>query len=292
MKRLWKRFGVFLFMTVISAVFALALCGRPAQAKAVKLNKKKVYMLPGDTLKLKVTGTKKKVKWKSSNKKVVSVSKKGKLKAKKPGKATITARVRGKKLKCKVIVERTTARAKKLRSYILTNGKYAKSDQSYNLIWEPKDSHYNCYKVRLTAWKSNNNLEFYFDKQADSPESITSVIIKINLISGTSAVRKGSLYSNYYYMDVWEDDTVYGEITTNYDGKGGGLTLTRTTWIEENYPDPDFYDVTDSSVLNLKKGLVVNRLKDARVYWNKFFAQKATLKKYGISMNTIGFRKW
>ena len=136
MKRLWKRFGIFLFLTVLSAVAALTLCGSPAQAKAVKLNKKKVYMLPGDTLKLKVTGTKKKVKWKSSNKKIVSVSKKGKLKAKKTGTATITARVRGKKLKCKVIVEKTTARAKKLRSYIMANGKYAQSDQSYKLIWE------------------------------------------------------------------------------------------------------------------------------------------------------------
>ena len=45
-----------------------------------------------------------KVKWKSSKKSVASVSKKGVVKARKVGKATITATIKGKKFQCKVTV--------------------------------------------------------------------------------------------------------------------------------------------------------------------------------------------
>ena len=44
----------------------------------VKLNKKKVTIYVGERVKLKVKGTKKKVKWRSSNKKVATVTSKGK----------------------------------------------------------------------------------------------------------------------------------------------------------------------------------------------------------------------
>ena len=76
-----------------------------AQAKAkVKLNKTKATLVVNRTVKLKVKGTKKKVKWTTSNKKVATVSKKGVVTAKKPGKATITAKVGKKKYKCKITV--------------------------------------------------------------------------------------------------------------------------------------------------------------------------------------------
>ena len=71
-------------------------------AKKIKLNKKKVNLVKGKTVKLKVKGTKKKVTWKSSKKKVATVNKRGKVTK---GTATITAKVAGKKLKCKVTVK-------------------------------------------------------------------------------------------------------------------------------------------------------------------------------------------
>lgn len=73
------------------------------QAK-VKLNKKSVTLTVGKTVTLKVTGTKKKVKWSSDKKRVATVSSKGKLKAHNPGKATVTAKVDKKKYKCKLTV--------------------------------------------------------------------------------------------------------------------------------------------------------------------------------------------
>ena len=76
-----------------------------AQAASIKLNKTKKYLVKGQTYKLKVSGTSKKVKWSSSKKSVATVSSSGKVTAKKKGTATITAKVSGKSLKCKVTVE-------------------------------------------------------------------------------------------------------------------------------------------------------------------------------------------
>ena len=75
-------------------------------ASKVKLNKKKVTLYVGKSTTLKVKGTKKKVKWSSNKKSVATVSSKGKVKAKKKGTATITAKVGKKKYKCKVTVKK------------------------------------------------------------------------------------------------------------------------------------------------------------------------------------------
>lgn len=71
---------------------------------AVKISKKSIFLMKGESCKLKVTGTKKKVKWSSSNKNVATVSSNGKVTAKKEGLVTITAKISNKKYKCKVEV--------------------------------------------------------------------------------------------------------------------------------------------------------------------------------------------
>lgn len=64
-----------------------------AKAKKPVLSKKKLTMSVGESKTLKVKNTKKKVKWSSGKKSVASVSKKGRVKAKKKGTAVITADV-------------------------------------------------------------------------------------------------------------------------------------------------------------------------------------------------------
>ena len=73
-------------------------------ATKVKINKKTASIYVGETVQLKIKGTKKKVKWKSSNKKVATVTSKGKVKGIKKGTAKITATVSKKKYTCKVTV--------------------------------------------------------------------------------------------------------------------------------------------------------------------------------------------
>ena len=87
-----------LTVTMLPAISAKASYGP-------KISKKKVTLYVGGTIKLKMKGAYGKVKWKSSNKKVATVNSKGKVKAKKPGKATIKAKVYGKWYSCKVKVK-------------------------------------------------------------------------------------------------------------------------------------------------------------------------------------------
>ncbi len=71
----------------------------------IKLNKTKVTLVKGKSTTLKVTGTKKKVTWSSSNKKVATVNSKGKVTAKKKGIAYITAKADGLTVKSKITVQ-------------------------------------------------------------------------------------------------------------------------------------------------------------------------------------------
>lgn len=109
-----KKFNKSLAITLI-----LSLCltlAAPVDAKSkVKLNITKATLSIGGSINLKLLNNKKKVTWKSSNKKVASVTKKGKVKAKKKGKAKIIARVGKKKYTCKVTVgkERTSKKSTK-----------------------------------------------------------------------------------------------------------------------------------------------------------------------------------
>lgn len=70
----------------------------------IRLNKTELYLVVGQSYKMKVRGTTKKVTWKINKKKIATISKAGKVKAKKVGKATITATVSKKKYKCKLRV--------------------------------------------------------------------------------------------------------------------------------------------------------------------------------------------
>ena len=72
--------------------------------KAPSLNRKKKTLKVGKTFRIKIKGTSKVVTFKSSNKRVATVSYKGTVKAKSKGKATITVKYGKKKLHCKITV--------------------------------------------------------------------------------------------------------------------------------------------------------------------------------------------
>lgn len=69
------------------------------------ISNKYVSLKKGKTATLSVSGTKQTVKWSSSDKSIAKVNKNGKVTAVAKGKATITAKVDGKKLKCTIYVE-------------------------------------------------------------------------------------------------------------------------------------------------------------------------------------------
>lgn len=85
----------------LSSAFATV---QTTAAGKIRLNQRKVSLKVGKTVKLKLYGTKKKVRWTSKKKSVATVSKVGKVRAKKAGKAKIIAKVAGKKYTCQVTV--------------------------------------------------------------------------------------------------------------------------------------------------------------------------------------------
>lgn len=111
MKKRWK---AVMAATLAAAmvITAVPVQGQTAQAatklKKITLSKKICVISKHSRVKLSVKYSPKKVKgtvtWKSSNKKVATVTNIGVVTARKTGKATITAKVKGKKAICKVIV--------------------------------------------------------------------------------------------------------------------------------------------------------------------------------------------
>ena len=96
------------FSLIFALILGMLIAPNQADAKKKKkvaLNKKKLTLTVGKTYKLKLKNNKKKIKWSSSKKKVATVSKTGKVKAKKAGTARITAKVGKKKYVCKVTVK-------------------------------------------------------------------------------------------------------------------------------------------------------------------------------------------
>ncbi len=129
--------------------------------KKVTLNVKQATVGVGETLDLKAKKTPAKAKttyrWKSSAPKIVSVSKKGRIKAKKKGKATITVMSsNGKKATCKITVKKAPKKiAFRKKSLTLKKGKST------------------TLKVKLPAGTASRKLSF-----SSSKKSVASVTAK------------------------------------------------------------------------------------------------------------------
>lgn len=275
------RFVLSLFLLI--GAFAFLFSGKPACAKTIKLNKKTIYLAPGMKYKLKVIGTKKQVKWKSNKKKIVTVGKKGKITAKKPGKAVIIAKVKGKKLKCKVIVEkRTKYNLRKLRDYVVKHGKKYKDGDGipyYVITNTDIDEEQTEYKASISAYKTKTEMEFSYRILPDTTAgSDVSYLLRIDLFNKT--------YGRFdrYSFDCADNSgfTAWGKFTTAFDGKGAGVTV------------KGYYDVDSEGGETARENPGSYSANMSKDYATAFKALDRLLKvkKTGVKMNTIGFSKW
>ncbi len=281
MKRQSKR-GFVLVALIFMTAFAFLLAGQPAQAK-VKLNKKTIYLAPKLTYKLKITGTRRKVTWKSSNKKIAQVSKKGKVTAKKTGKVTITAKVKGKKYKCKVyVVKKSRYNARKLRDFVVKKGKkYTDGDgKTYYAIeanWPNEED--TDFIARIEAYKDKNPMRFTHIVRPDTTAGHHyDYSINIDLINGSS----GRFDKSSRDAATDEGYTCWGKITTAFDGKGSGVTVSA------------YYDVDSGGTETPVPNPASYSADIGKSYAAAFQMYDKLLKKYkaGVTMNSIGFSKW
>lgn len=229
----WKKILISLItvfvLTMLPAESAILPCTVCVTEAAPRISSSKLTMIKGQSRTLKITGLKKgqKITWKSSNSKIVTVNKAGKLFAKSAGNATITAQVNGIRFVCKVKIQKKAAPAKptptaapkpgiKLKNHILSKGKKA-SDGSVKIELNTHDESKkidmdlgglgssSSMQVSVDEYRSityipkNNSFKFYF--RFSSHDDLKSDITLTFPMNSTAA----SL-NFYFYMSILPDD--------------------------------------------------------------------------------------
>lgn len=135
-----------LFFCLLLVLLLGSACAAGAEESASggsspRLSKTSILMIRGKSYRLKISGneTSAKVKWRSANKKVATVSSTGKVKAKAAGKTKITAKVGGVKLRCKVTVVSASLNLKKVSLEIGKTKKLKVSGTSRKATWKSSD---------------------------------------------------------------------------------------------------------------------------------------------------------
>ncbi len=191
-------------LLVFATLCSFCLTAATAQAAAPKLNKKKLSLSKGSSFQLKVKNSSAPVKWTSSKKKVASVSKKGKVKAKAVGAATITAKTGGKKLRCKVTVRKKTS-----ASGTKANPKSAYTTTTFNYYEEGKKR--GRFSIKLLRFVSGDEAAAMAKTNSENliPERTQEYIyfkFRICYLSGSQTVNAKDIF-NYYYNIFGDNST-------------------------------------------------------------------------------------
>lgn len=175
--RIFKQ--TFAWILALMMVFSIFPATQVNAATKPKLSKTKITMTVGQSKKLKVKGISKKrakrIKWKSSKKKVVTVTKTGKLKARKAGKAVITAKVGKKKLKCKVVVKRKHKKSTKKKESNSSSKKMWLSKTSVTLQAGSGVDLVLHNAKNVVKWSSSNNKVAWADRATSSSKNLGTI---------------------------------------------------------------------------------------------------------------------
>ena len=121
-----RKNSLFVLVLFLAVIFVSIPC---EAASSAKISKTKANLFVGETIQLKVTGGSGTVKWKSSDKKLASVDKKGLVTAKKTGKCKITATQGNKKLTCTIQITELPG------DYATINGKRVKVGKTLKITY-------------------------------------------------------------------------------------------------------------------------------------------------------------
>ena len=164
----------------------------------IKLNKTNLTLEVGKTATLKLTGSTAK-KWSSTDKKVASVSSKGKVKAKKEGTATIKAKAtNGKTYKCKVTVKEKEV--EKINNSYPDTSNYTKEEKEILDIFETTLRNAGFYKT--TDVMTKEEIEEYGPNVGAGWGDMTATLEKAAIEAGYLVEYMTSSGYNTFYIEV------------------------------------------------------------------------------------------
>ena len=211
------------------------------------------------------------------------MSKSGKVTAKKIGKATIVAKVKGKKYKCTVYVDKKEKNnARKLRDFIVKKGKKSKDGEGkdwYEISYLTTDEENTEYWARINVHKDSYSMDFTYLELPDTTAGTNyKYFFTIDLVNKKS----GGLEVSRTSVADYEGYSCYGSINTGFDGKGAGVKISR------------YYDIDSAGGETLianpdsKSSIISQGGKDAFRAFDTLLKKKSA----GVTMKSIGFSKW
>lgn len=200
-----------------------------------------LLMVPRKTKSVKVKGISGKVTWRSSNSKVLTVSKSGKLRAKKPGNVLVTASVGKGKLGCVIsVVTKTRKKVIDTANRIGKNWKYSQPKRM-------QKGYYDCSSLVWKAYrkeKKNFGLKNYAPVAADIAKWCAGhkKIVKGNAYKNIQKMkfRPGALtfktgYNNGRYKGIYHVEMFTGYTFEGFDSKGKAVIGTKWAARVDNY---------------------------------------------------------
>lgn len=212
---------------------------------SLKLSATSLLLSPKQTKQLKVKGISGKVTWKSSNKKMVSVNSKGKVKAKKLGNVIITAKIEDCKLGCVVSV--TTAKKKK----VIARAKKIAKTSKYSQAKRMQKGYYDCSSL---VWRAYSPYGCKFGSSSYAPTAAGQaqwLAGRKKLLKGGYSqknvqnlkIRAGDLLfetstaDNGRYKGIYHVEMFAGYVFCGFDSKGKAIVASK--WA--NRPDGYYY---------------------------------------------------
>lgn len=163
----------------------------------LKLNSSRITLNPGKSYTLKVNGTKLTPAWRSSNSKIVTVNKKGRITAKKAGTAKITATLGGKKFVCTVTVKKASASSNKtvqnytkVKNYLNKNGRYSEDGSRYIEMVIDADT-----TAVLSYDPKENKLDIGLTLRVEEENIVSTVDVVVNCAKPDTAKIHSGIFS-------------------------------------------------------------------------------------------------
>ena len=263
----------------------------------ITLNKKSIKLKNGETYTLKAkvapgNANNKAIAWKSSNKKIATVSSKGVVKAIGTGTVTITATAKdgsGKKVTCKVnVIKETNNTYTKLKNYAMKNGSYFTSMGTRGYMVEryiPSSNENFDLKVSLKIYTSHPIITFDYTYESTTGESKNASCTIIDCMTRNTNGTYGKPELEYFYYSPADEDGDYS--TTRVDA------VNKTTG----------YNYRIGRSINGAQGFIFdedeNGLKDDIVFISQMvrtidelfeYSDVYILSEAGVSFEDIGFK--